>query len=166
MDGTDRMMRHYSSTGALGVVFVDHNTFVNNFGYHGVFALGFVGSKVTITNNVWVDCLAAGNDSTDAVRLVEWGDSGERGPSGAYRMCLVTCVPNDTTKWVVQHNFYSVTPGLQTWYNTHAAQGYGNMVPLTWHINGKIGADSLTAFTKETITLTKKTHDLVALVLV
>ena len=163
MDGTDRIVRHYSSTGALGDFFFDHNTCVNNFGYHGVMALGFVGSKVTITNNVFVDCLAAGNDSTDAVRLVEWVESQEKGPSGAARMCLVTCVPNDTTKWVVKNNFFSVTPGLQAWYNTHAAQGFGNIVPLTWYINKKIGADSVTAFKKETITFVKKTHDLVAL---
>ena len=163
MDGTDRMIRHYSSTGALGDFFFDHNTCVNNFGYHGVIALGFVGSKVTITNNVFVDCLAAGNDSTDAVRLVEWVDSGERGPSGAVVMRLITCVPNDTTKWVVKGNFFSVTPPLQAWYDTHAAQGFGNIVPLTWHINKKIGADSVTAFKKETITLVKKTHDLVLL---
>jgi hypothetical protein len=163
MDGTDRMVRHYSSTGALGDFFFDHNTCVNNWGYHGVMALGFVGSKVTITNNVFVDCLAAGNDSTDAVRLVEWGDSQERGPSGAVRMCLVTCVPNDTTRWVVKNNFFSVTPPLQAWFDTHAAQGFGNIVPLTWHINKKLGADSVTAFKKETITFVKKTHDLVAL---
>lgn len=163
MDGTDRMIRHYSSTGALGDFFFDHNTAVNGWGYHGFMALGFVGSKVTITNNVFVDCLAAGNDSTDAVRLVEWVESREKGPSGAARMCLVTCVPNDTTKWVVKNNFFSVTPPLQAWFDTHAAQGFGNIVPLTWYINKKIGADSVTAFKKETITLVKKTHDLVAL---
>ncbi|MCX6132205.1 MAG: T9SS type A sorting domain-containing protein [Ignavibacteriales bacterium] len=163
MDGTDRIVRHYSSTGALGNFVFDHNTCLNNFGYHGVMALGFVGSKVTITNNVFVDCLAAGNDSTDAVRLVEWVESKEKGPSGAARMCLVTCVPNDTTTWVVKNNFFSVTPPLQAWFDTHAAQGFGNIVPLTWYINKKIGADSLTAFKKETITFVKKTRDLVAL---
>ncbi|MDP2884470.1 MAG: T9SS type A sorting domain-containing protein [Ignavibacteria bacterium] len=163
MDGTDRLVRHYSSTGALGDFFFDHNTCLNNWGYHGVMALGFVGSKVTITNNVFVDCLAAGNDSTDAVRLVEWVESQEKGPSGAARMCLITCVPNDTTRWVVKNNFFSVTPPLQAWFDTHATQGFGNIVPLTWYINKKIGADSLTAFKKETITFVKKTHDLVAL---
>ena len=160
MDGTDRIIRHYSSTGALGVLYVDHNTFVNNWGYHGVMALGFVGKRVTFTNNVFVDCLAAGNDSTDAVRLVEWIDSGERGPSGAYRMCLITSVPNDSTIWVVKNNFYSVTPELQAWFNVRK---YADIVPLTWHINKKIGADSTTAFKKETITFVKKTHDLVLL---
>jgi hypothetical protein len=163
MDGTDRIARHYSSIGALGDFYFDHNTCLNNWGYHGVMALGFVGSKVTFTNNVFVDCLAAGNDSTDTVRLVEWADSKERGPSGAFRMTLINSVPNDTTKWVVKNNFFSVTPPLQAWFNTHAAQGFGNIVPLTWHINSKIGADSLTAFKKETITFVKKTSDLVAL---
>jgi len=160
MDGTDRVMRHYSSVGALGVLTFDHNTILNNWGYHGVMALGFVGKSVTITNNVFVDALAAGNDSTDAVRLVEWVESKEKGPSGAARMCLVTCVPNDTTKWVVKNNFFSVTPELQTWFT---ARKYADIVPLTWYINSKIGADSLTAFKKETITFVKKTSNLVAL---
>jgi len=160
MDGTDRVMRHYSSVGALGVFTFDHNTILNNWGYHGVMALGFVGKSVTITNNVFVDALAAGNDSTDAVRLVEWVESKEKGPSGAARMCLVTCVPNDTTKWVVKNNFFSVTPELQTWFT---ARKYADIVPLTWYINSKIGADSLTAFKKETITFVKKTSNLVAL---
>jgi hypothetical protein len=160
MDGYDRVLRHYSSVGALGDVFFDHNTIVNAWGYHGVLALGFVGKKITITNNVFVDANACGNDSTDVVRLAEFGDSGERGPSGAYRITLVNSVPNDTTQWVVKNNFYSVTPTLQTWFTN---RGYADIIPLTWHINGKIGADSVTAFRKETITFEKKTHDLVAL---
>jgi hypothetical protein len=160
-DGTDRVVRHYASTGPIDVFTFDHNTVVNTLSMHGNIGLGFVGRKQTITNNLFVDNFALGNDSTDVVRLTEFGDSGERGPSGAFRMCFVSSVPNDTTQWVVKNNFYSVTTGTQAWYDTHTAAGLGNLIPLTWHINKKIGADSLTAFTKEAIIFTKSTPNLV-----
>ena len=161
-DMTDRVVRHYASTGPIDVFTFDHNTVVNALSMHGNIALGFVGKKQTITNNLFVDNFTLGNDSTDVVRLTEFGDAGERGPSGAFRMCFVNSVPNDTTQWVVKNNYYSVTPAVQSWYDTHAAASLGNLIPLTWHINKKIGADSLTAFTKEAITFTKATPNLTA----
>ncbi|MCX6142356.1 MAG: T9SS type A sorting domain-containing protein [Ignavibacteriales bacterium] len=165
IDRIDRLIRHYSSTGPIGVLFFDHNTSVNGVSYHGCIALGFVGRQVTITNNLFVDNFIFGNDSTDAARLAEFGDSRERSPSGAFRMTFVSSVPNDTTKWIIKNNFYSVTPALQAFYDTHTREGYGNLVPLTWHINSKIGSDSVNAFKKDAITLTKSTHDLVPLAL-
>jgi hypothetical protein len=160
MDATDRVVRHYASTGPIDVFTFDHNTVVNTLSMHGNIALGFVGRKQTITNNIFVDNFTLGNDSTDTVRLTEFGDSGEKGPSGQFRMCFVSCVPNDTTQWVVKNNFWSVTTGVQAWYDTHAAAALGNLIPLTWHINKKIGSDSLTAFTKEAIVFTKSTPNL------
>jgi hypothetical protein len=84
--------------------------------------------------------------------LTEFGDTGERGPTGAYRMTFVGSVPTDTitNKWIVQNNYYSVTPSLQTFYDSRNGlpdQGIGNLVPLTWHINKKI-VDSVNAFRK------------------
>ncbi|MDP2887290.1 MAG: T9SS type A sorting domain-containing protein [Ignavibacteria bacterium] len=161
LDGTDRTIRHYSSTAGIDVLVFDHNTVANQMSMHGCLALGWVGKKITITNNVFVDNFALGNDSTDAVRLAEMGDSNERGRSGAFRMAFVSSTPNDTTQWVVRNNFYSVTPELQAWYNTHSSSGIGNLIPLTWHISKRIGADSVNAFKKETITFTKPTKNLV-----
>jgi len=172
IDGTDRIVRHYASTGALDYFKFDHNTVVNDMAMHGCLGLGIVGHRVIITNNVFVDNFALGNDSTDAVRLAEFGDTKERGPSGAYHMYFVGSVPPDsiadslglakiTGQWTVSGNYYSVTPALQTWYDTHASAGLGNLLPLSQYIRKQLGADSTNAFVKETITMTHPTRNLV-----
>lgn len=165
IDGTDRILRHYSSVGKLDVVIFDHNTIYNALSMHGCLGLGWVGTKVQITNNLFVDNFVLGNDSSDAVRLSEFGDTRERGASGAFRMTFVGTIPDSAgktpTQWVVRKNFYSVTPAVQTWYDTKSTLGIGNLTPLTYHINSRIGADSATAFTKEAITFTKASRNMV-----
>ncbi len=157
LDGTDRVIRHYKSIGSLKYVKFDHNTVYNWFAMHGGIGLGFVGDHVEITNNIFVDNYVLGNDSTDADRLTEFGETGELGPSGAYRMTFVSSVPNDSTTWTVDHNYYSVSAGLQSFYDSHSAADIGNLIPLTWYINSKI-ADSTTAFMKEEITFERPTR--------
>ncbi|MFH0991092.1 MAG: T9SS type A sorting domain-containing protein [bacterium] len=166
LDGTDRILRHYSSIGALKYVFFDHNTIANSLSMHGCLGLGIVGEKVIITNNLFVDNFVLGNDSSDAVRLSEFGDTKEKGPSGAYRMTFVGSVPDTAgqavlTQWIVRNNYYAVSSAVQTWYNSKSSLSIGNLVPLTWHINKKLGADSVNAFKKESITFNKLTRYLV-----
>ncbi len=161
VDGTDRVVRHYASVGPIGVFVFDHNTVVNALSMHGDLGLGYVGTNVNITNNLFVDNYVLGNDSTDTVRLTEFGDPGEVGPTGKFRMTFVGTIPNDTTAYVVRNNFYAVSPAVQTFYDSHADIGIGNLVPLTWFINGKLGADSVNAFTKESITLNQTTRNMV-----
>jgi len=43
IDGTDRVLRHYSSVGKLEVVIFDHNTVYNALSMHGCLGLGWVG---------------------------------------------------------------------------------------------------------------------------
>ncbi|HTR80990.1 MAG TPA: T9SS type A sorting domain-containing protein [Bacteroidota bacterium] len=171
-DGTDRIVRHYASVGGIGYFMFDHNTVVNSMSMHGCLGLGILGKTVIITNNVFVDNFALGYDSTDAVREAEFGDPNERGPSGSFRMYFVGCVPptnypdslgipKTDAKWYVSGNFYSVTPALQAWYDTHAAAGLGNLLPLSYYINSQLGKDSTKAFTKETITFAHPTRNLV-----
>jgi hypothetical protein len=158
---TDRAIRHYSATktGALKYFLFDHNTVLNCFSEHGSLSLGNVTGPQIITNNLFVDHYLAGNDSTDAVRLTEFGYTGELGPTGKFRMTMVGSTPNDSSSWVVKNNFYVITPALQRWYDSTSAAngniGLGNLIPLTWFISKKIGADSLTAFTKTSLTFTK-----------
>ena len=165
IDGTDRVLRHYSSVGKLEVVIFDHNTVYNALSMHGCLGLGWVGAKVQITNNLVVDHFVLGNDSTDAVRLAEFGDTRERAPSGAFRMTFVGTVPDSAgktpTQWVVRNNYYSVSPAVQTWYNSKSSAGIGNLIPLSWHINSRIGADSVNAFRKVDITFIKATKNLI-----
>ena len=159
-DYTDRTIRHYSSIGSIGYLLFDHNTVVNAMAMHGCLGLGMVGKVVQITNNVFVDNFALGNDSTDDVRLAEFGDPGELDQFGNNRMTFVGSVPNDSTQWIVRNNYYSVSPAIQSFYDSHANIGLGNLTPLTWNENAKLGADSVKAFTKDNITLTKPTRDL------
>jgi Secretion system C-terminal sorting domain len=168
-DNTDREIRHYQSTGALGYVLIDHCTMVNDMAMHGFLALGEVGNYVQISNNVCVDNFVLGDDSTDAVREAEFGDPNEHFPSGANRMTFVSCEVNDSVAnnatWVIRNNYYAVSPNVQAFYDMHDSVGLGNLIPLTWNISKKVeanGGDSTTAFVKDNITLTKPTHDLSA----
>jgi len=149
---TDRIIRHYASTGAISNFIFDHNTVVNTLSMHGHIALGWFTGKAVITNNLEVDNFALGNDSTDTVRLTEFIDSGEKGPTGKYLMTFVSSIPDsagkNTSTWTVRNNYYSVTPALQTYYDAHSNIGLGNLIPLTRFINKKIGADSTTAYRK------------------
>jgi hypothetical protein len=147
----DRIIRHYQSTADLKVLIFDHNTIVNGMSYHGTLSLGKVGTKVRITNNLFIDPFALGND-TDYVRQAEFGDTGEKDQFGGSRMVWVMTVPNTTTSFSIKNNFYSVSSDGQTFLT---ANGLTEAKPLSWHINGKLGADSTTAFTKVTLPLTK-----------
>ncbi|HQV33554.1 MAG TPA: T9SS type A sorting domain-containing protein, partial [Calditrichia bacterium] len=150
----DRIIRHRSSTGAIGTLIFDHNTLVNGMSFHGTLALGWVGNDVSITNNLFLDTFVAGND-TDATRMSEFNESGEVDQYGLPRMNWIFTVPNDSTQYRINNNFYSVSAPVQDFYNRHAAAGVtGEGAPLTYHINGKLGADSTTAFVKELITPT------------
>ena len=150
----DRFIRHYGSGQTpIHDLTIDHCTIVNDLAEHGCLALGRVDGKITITNNLFVDNYVFGNDSTAIERLGEFGDTGERGLSGAYRMTFVGTVPTDTVsiRWTVRNNYYSVSPSVQAFYDSRNGlpdQGIGNLIPLTWHINKKLGADSVNAFTK------------------
>jgi hypothetical protein len=149
----DRIIRHRSSTAALNNLIFDHNTIINGTSYHGTLALGWVGTKVQITNNLFVDHFILGND-TDLVRQSEFDESGELDEYGFAAMNWIASVPNDTTEWEVSNNYFTVSDSVNWFYDHYAADGVtgvGN--PLTHHINAKLGADSATAFTEEALTL-------------
>jgi hypothetical protein len=156
----DRIVRHYpatgaTSTGTLGYFLFDHNTLINGTSYHGLLSLGSVGSNVIITNNLFYDPFILGNDS-DATRQVEYIPSGELDRFGGARMTWIFSYPNTTTKWAVSNNFYCISDSGQAFYNQFASAGVtGEGSPLTWHINGKLGSDSVNAFKKITVALNK-----------
>ncbi len=148
----DRVVRHYNfsnpaaGTGGLTYTRIDHNTFVNGMGFHGLLSLGNVGSKVEITNNLFQDAFACGEDTGDATRSVEWANTGEKYPNGNSRMSWVFSAPNDTTVWVIKNNYYVISDSGQAYLNDFTLT---ENTPLSWHINSRIGADSAAAF-KET----------------
>jgi len=148
VNAQDRIIRHYGSTAPIKYLLFDHNTIVNSMSYHGVLSLGKVGYKSVITNNLFVDAFALGND-TDYVRQAEFTDSGEKDPYGGARMNWIISSPNDTTVWTIKNNYYSVSASGQAFYDANKTAGVtGEGSPLTWHISRKVGADSANAFKK------------------
>jgi len=151
---TDRVLRHYNALAPIKKFYLNHNTFVNILAEHGCLSLGRIQGDVKINNNLFVDNFIFGNDSsayqgTDS-RIAEFLYTGEVGPNGKARMTMVGSVKNDTSfiKWEIRNNYYSISPAVQTFYDTHTPPGLGDLIPLTWHINGKLGADSVNAFQK------------------
>ncbi len=151
----DRIVRHYpagsaTATGVLKNFRFNHNTLINGSSYHGMLSLGTVGDNVTITNNLFYDPFILGND-TDAVRQVEFLPSGEKDPYGRNKMNWIFSYPNQTTTWKISNNYYAISDSGQKFYNDNAAAGVtGEGTPLTWHINSRLGADSVNAIKKVT----------------
>jgi len=153
----DRALRHYNfgdpqaGTGNFGYLKVDHNTFVNGMGFHGLLSLGNLGSSAIITNNLFVDAFALGEDSSDATRTAEWANTGEVYPNGNNRITWIFSAPNDTTQWTVSNNYYTLSSEGQGWLDeVHFGHGpFPVGSQLSWHINSRLGADSVSAFTME-----------------
>ncbi len=161
-DCTDRAVRHYASAGPLGYVLFDHNTVRNDLSMHGFLAFGWVGSYAQVTNNVFVDNFALGNDSTDDVRLAEFGDPGEFDQFGNNRMTMLSSLNTDSTNtetWKVSNNYYAVSDSIQMFYDQHSDIGLGSLIPNSWYINKQI-ADSTTSWQKDNITFEHATHSL------
>ncbi len=152
----DRAIRHYNfsnptaGTGDIKYGRVEHNTFINGMGYHGLLSLGNVGAEMTITNNLFMDAFALGEDPTDATRKDEWANTGEFYPDGTNRITWIFTAPNEVTQWKVSNNYYAVSDAGQTFLNDF---GFAVGSPLSWHINSRLGADSVKAFTQTSLTL-------------
>ncbi|QQS35308.1 MAG: T9SS type A sorting domain-containing protein [Ignavibacteriales bacterium] len=155
----DRAIRHYNfsnphpDTGGTRIMhyaLIEHNTFINGMGYHGLLSLGNVGEQITIKNNLFVDGFALGEDSSDAVRKAEWANTGEFYPTGGNRITWIFTAQNQVTNWDISNNYFAISDSGQSFLNDY---GFGPASPLSWHINSRIGADSVTAFTQIPLTL-------------
>jgi len=147
----DRPVRHYNygdpvaGTGDIAHGIIDHNTFVNGMGFHGLLSLGNVGAEMEITNNLFVDAFAAGEDSTDETRTAEWANTGEQYGNGNNRMAWIFAAPTGNTAWTVSNNYYAVTAEGQSFFDTYSEIGVGE--PLSNYIMGELGAGAANAFT-------------------
>ena len=153
VNNVDRIVRHRGGSGVMKEVIVDHNTIVNSMCYHGFIELGNIGTSVKITNNLMVDCMGLGSDSTDAVRLSELDAHGEVDGAGNARMVWIGSIPNDVTSFDISNNIYTVTAAQQTWYESTGFVDEGPNWILTEHIKGKLGAGAATAWMKKDFTL-------------
>lgn len=152
----DRAIRHYNfsdpaaGTGEIKYGRIEHNTFVNGMGFHGLFSLGNVGPEIIITNNLFVDAFALGEDSTDVTRAAEWANTGEYYPNGNNRITWIFTAPNEATQWTISKNYYTISDSGWAFLNDF---GYPVGSPLSWHINSRLGADSVNAFTQIDLSL-------------
>ena len=153
INNVDRIVRHRGGSGVMKEVIVDHNTIINSMCYHGFMELGNIGTSVTITNNLMVDCMGLGSDSTDATRLSELDAHGEVDGAGNPRMVWIGSIPNDVTSWDVSSNIYTVTSAQQAWYESTGFVDEGPKWILTEHIKGKLGSGASTAWMKKDFTL-------------
>ena len=143
----DRALRHYTTDptkGPIRYALIDHNTFVNGMGFHGLFSLGNVGNSITITNNLFVDGFALGEDSTDGTRAAEWANTGEYYPNGRSKIQWIFSTPNDTTQWQIRNNFYTISDSGWAFLNDF---NFGPGEPLSDHIKNRLGTAADQAFT-------------------
>jgi hypothetical protein len=162
VNGFDRAIRKRNSVGRTGVYLIDHNTFYQNGGRYGLISLGAVGSKVTITNNLLVDPMFFGAD-TSSKRQSDFAELNEFDANGKAKMAWIFCMANaaaDTlggskpnTEWNVAKNYWYVTPEMQAVYDSCQKMGWDPNIwagrPITDSIKSKI-ADTANAFIKLT----------------
>ncbi|MCX6122030.1 MAG: fibronectin type III domain-containing protein [Ignavibacteriales bacterium] len=155
VNSLDRIIRHVGitspyTTSPIKYILFDHNTLVNGTGYHGILAFGNVSDRSIITNNLLFDAFALGND-TDYTRQLspEFASSGEKDRYDRNRITWIYSEPNQTAQWTISNNYYGISDSGRAFYNQYASAGVtGEGSPLTWHINSRLGADSIGAFKK------------------
>jgi hypothetical protein len=154
----DRAIRHYNfsnpaaGTGLINYGRIEHNTFVNGMGFHGLLSLGNVGNEIIITNNLFVDAFALGEDSTDATRAAEWANTGEVYANGNNKITWIFTAPNDVTQWKVSNNYYTISDSGWAFLNDFK---FGVASPLSNHIQSKLGPNASNAFTQINLALDK-----------
>ncbi len=145
--GYDRVVRHIASVGRLNHFIFDHNTVYESAGRYGLIALGAVGASVQITNNLLIDPMAAGQD-TSTKRQYDFKESGEFYPDGKVKMAWIYNSPATTdtlpgyvsTNWNIANNYWYVTPQIQTVWNTAVTNGWDPAISM-----GRIMSDSIKA---------------------
>jgi len=155
----DRPIRHYNfgnpqqGTGPIRYGLIEHNSFINGMGYHGLLSLGNVGDDMIIRNNLFVDAFALGEDPTDATRAAEWANTGEVYENGNNKITWIFSAPNEVTQWTVSNNYYNNTDAGWAFLN---ANGFGPADPLSDHIKERLaaqGGNPETAFQEVNLTL-------------
>ncbi|MBK7256486.1 MAG: T9SS type A sorting domain-containing protein [Ignavibacteriae bacterium] len=162
VNGFDRAIRKRNSVGRTGVYIIDHNTIYQNGGRYGLISLGAVGSKVQITNNLLVDPMFFGAD-TSSRRQSDFAEMNEFDAQGKAKMAWIFHMANaaaDTlgggkpnTQWNIAKNYWYVTPQMQAVYDSCRAMGWDPAIwagrPVSDSIKSKI-ADTANAFIKLT----------------
>jgi hypothetical protein len=146
----DRLVRHRNGAGVIKNMEFSNNTIINHGGYFGFMELGNVGDTIKITNNLVINGMSFGADQSDATRLTEFNMHTEKDALGQNKIVWIGSVPNDTTKYILSNNVYSVSSELATFYTANSV----NEGPImTDFIKGKI-SNPTTAWVKKSISVT------------
>ena len=149
----DRVFRHIASTARLNNFIFEHNTIVTNGGRYGTLALGLIGDNVKIKNNLFIDPMTFGAD-TSSKRQSDFKENGEPFSDqivDKVNMTLIYSQHEDTayaTNFEIQNNYWHFTSEiLDTWDQIRSVANNPSLKipdPMTRYITGNI--DEQTAF--------------------
>lgn len=154
VNGFDRVIRHIASTGPLRNLVFDHNTIINDNGTYGVIALGLVGDKIEIRDNLFVDPMVAASD-TVAQRQYDFKENGESfSPSfpGSVKQAWIYSQKVDSgyvPSYNIMNNYWYETPQIKAVWASMKSLYEPLLKPapiLTDLITSKL-TDSASAFT-------------------
>ena len=153
VNGFDRVFRHIASTGRLQNIFFEHNTILNDAGTYGVIALGLVGAKVNIGDNLFVDPMCSASD-TVAQRQYDFKENGETfSPDlpGKVKQAWIYSQKVDSgyvTDYKISKNYWYTTPAIQAAWADMKSQYRPLLKPapmMTDYLYSKV-SDSASAF--------------------
>jgi hypothetical protein len=155
--GMDRVFRHLASVGRLNNFIFEHNTVYENGGRYGLLALGAVGNSVSIKNNLLIDPMAFGAD-TSFRRQSDFKEMGEYDSDGKVIMTWIFNQLTDTlsgsvaTTWDIANNYWCVTSQVQAAYDSINSAGWQTSSWAGRHMSDHIKAqltDTTNAFIEE-----------------
>jgi len=146
----DRLVRHRNGAGVIKNMNFSNNTIINHGGYFGFMELGNVGDTIKITNNLVINGMSFGSDQSDATRITEFNMHTEKDATGQNKIVWIGSVPNDSTKYILNNNVYSVSTELAAIYT---ANNVNEGPIMTDFIKGKISNPTNT-WVKKSISVT------------
>jgi hypothetical protein len=140
----DRVFRHYdattnTTTDWIWNVVLDHNTIVNVGGAFGFLMLGDISQHAQVTNNLFYDPMAFGEDTLDHSRQAEVAYFGEQYPDGDWRLPLIEDEPNTnlTPTFTISNNVIFYDTALVNFFNRNNIYP---APPLTQRLQDTLGA--------------------------
>jgi Secretion system C-terminal sorting domain len=140
----DRIFRHFNSTtnsttDYIKDVILDHNTIINNGGAFGFLMLGDISDHAQITNNLFYNPMALGEDTTDHSRQAEVAYFGEKYPNGDYILPLIMDEPNSNISptYTITNNVVSYDTSLLNYFTQN---NIFPAPPLTKRLADTLGA--------------------------
>jgi hypothetical protein len=129
LNGYDNVLRHYnasvgSTSAQIQYIEFDHNTIYNFAGANGLFQLGNIVQGFKFTNNLLVDALSLGWDTTDAMRYQEYtgGVLTDTTASGIYVMHLIEhyVYANQSPVFTIANNIVSYDTAVTNYWKKYS----------------------------------------------